>query len=747
MSRSARKPAPFPSRDEILAFIRESDKQVGKREISRAFGLDADQKMQLKKILKEFEAEGVIGRVGKRRYGETEALPRVAVIEIIGTDTDGELMARPQAWPQESSAPAIYVAPEKRGPAALGPGERVLARLRPIGGGGYEARVIRRLQAAPQRALGIYREIDGHGRIKSIDKRAREDFIVAPGEDLGAKPGELVWAEVRRGRPLGPKLARVVERLGEAEGARSISLITIHDHDIPTKFSPDAWRQAESAGPAAMDGRLDLRTVPLVTIDGADARDFDDAVWAEADTNEANRDGWHAVVAIADVALYVRSGDPLDRDAYERGNSVYFPDRVVPMLPEALSNGWCSLVPGEDRPCLAVHLWIGRDGQILRHQFVRGMMRSAARLTYDQVQTAREGRPDDVTGPLLGPVIEPLYSAYEALAAARKARGVLELDIPERKVILDGQGNVEAIQLRERWDSHKLIEEFMIAANVAAAEAIEATRLPCMYRIHDQPGPDKLDSLREFLSTIGLNLPRGQVIRAAQFNHILEKAERTPYARLVHEVVLRSQAQAQYAPDNIGHFGLSLRRYAHFTSPIRRYADLLVHRALIAGARLGEGALPKVPGDFASMGEHLSATERRAATAERDAVDRFTAAFLAAKVGAVFSGRINGVTRFGLFVTLDDSGGDGLVPIRSLPDDFYVHDETRHELVGRTNRLVYRLGEAVDVRLVEADPITGSLILQLVPVGEQQGSERKSPRGKSRAASKTGKASRRGHTD
>src|SRR5512134_2760220 len=449
MSKSAKKPAPFPSRDEILAFIRESEKQVGKREISRAFGLNADQKMQLKKILKEFETEGVIGRVGKRRYGEVEALPRVAVIEIIGTDTDGELMARPQAWPKESPAPAIYVTPEKRGPAALGPGERVLARLRPIGGGGYEAKVIRRLQAAPQRTLGIYREIDGHGRIKPIEKRAQEDLIVAPSEDLGARPGELVWAEVRRGRPLGPKLARVVERLGEAEGTRSISLITIHDHDIPTKFSQDGWRQAENVGPAAMDGRLDLRPLPLVTIDGADARDFDDAVWAEPDADEANRDGWHAVVAIADVALYVRPGDPLDRDAYERGNSVYFPDRVVPMLPEALSNGWCSLVPGEDRPCLAVHLWINRDGRILRHQFVRGMMRSAARLTYDQVQAARDGRPDDVTGPLLGPVIEPLYGAYEALETARRSRGVLELDIPERKVVLDGQGNVKAIRLRE----------------------------------------------------------------------------------------------------------------------------------------------------------------------------------------------------------------------------------------------------------------------------------------------------------
>lgn len=719
MNTSEKKRSPFPSREQILTFIRESDKQVGKRELARAFGLDSSQKIQLKAVLKELEAEGILGRSGKRRYGEAEALPAVAVIEITGTDLDGELMARPQTWSKDTPAPAIYVAPERRGPSALGPGERVLARLRRISGG-YEAKVIRRLQAAPQRALGIYREVDGYGRIKPIDKRAREDFIVAAGETLGARSGELVWAEVRRGaRPLGPKMARVVECLGEAQGSRSISLITIHDHDIPTQFSKEAWRQAEEAGPAAMDGRHDLRDVPLITIDGADARDFDDAVWAEPDTDEANPEGWHALVAIADVALYVRPGDPLDRDACERGNSVYFPDRVVPMLPEALSNGWCSLVPAEDRPCVAAHLWIDRNGRIVRHTFVRAMMRSAARLTYDQVQAAHDGRPDDVTGPLLAPVIEPLYGTFHALVRARKERGVLELDIPERRVVVDDEGNVQQIKLRERWDSHKLIEELMIAANVAAAEAIEASRLPCMYRIHDQPGPDKLESLREFLGTIGLKLPRGQVIRAAQFNRILERAERTPYARLVHEVVLRSQAQAQYAPDNIGHFGLALRRYAHFTSPIRRYADLLVHRALIAGIRLGEGGLPKVPDDFVSLGAHLSATERRAATAERDAVDRFTAAFLAAKVGAEFQGRINGVTRFGLFVTLDDSGGDGLLPIRSLPEDYYVHDETRHQLVGRTSQLVFRLGEAVTVRLHEADPITGSLIFQLVSGGER----------------------------
>ncbi|TVR98196.1 MAG: ribonuclease R [Rhodospirillales bacterium] len=708
----------FPSRQALLDFIRDSDKRVSKREIARAFHLDADQKVELKRVLKELEAEGAVGRSGKRRYEKPMALPRVAVIEITGTDTDGELLARPQSWEHDAPPPMIYVAPERRGPAALGPGERALARLTQVGPAAYEARVIRRLQAAPPRALGIYRIVDGQGRIKSIDRREKVDFLVVPGADMGAVPGELVWAEVRRGRPLGPKHARIVERLGDVKGPRSISLITIHDHDIPTKFSAEAWQQAEDAAVAPLDGRDDLREVPLVTIDGADARDFDDAVWAEPDTDPGNAGGWRLLVAIADVAWYVRPGDPLDKDALERGNSVYFPDRVVPMLPPALSNGWCSLVPGEDRPCLAAHLWIDRDGNLIRHRFVRAVMRSAARLTYTQVQAAQDGNPDDATAALVEPVIAPLFGAYQALAKARRQRGVLELDLPERQVVLTDDGNVEQIRTRTRLDSHKLIEEFMIAANVAAAETLEVAKVPCMYRVHDQPSAAKMEALRGFLDSIGLKLARGQVIRATQFNRVLERAAETPYGHLVHEVVLRSQAQAVYSPQNIGHFGLALRRYCHFTSPIRRYADLLVHRALIAGLRLGGGGLPKEPGDFEKLGEHISVTERRAATAERDAVDRFTAAYLASKVGATFAGRINGVTRFGLFVTLDDSGGDGLVPIRSLPDDYYVHDEMRHSLVGRATGLTFRLGETVQVRLMEADPITGGLILQLIQGGD-----------------------------
>ncbi len=707
----------FPSREAIAAFIRESPRRVGKREIARAFGLRGDQKTALKSVLKDLEAEGSIARSHKRQFAEPASLPRITVVEVTGLDTDGELLARPQAWAEETAPPVIYMAPEARSRSALAPGDRVLARLQPIGDGRYEGRVIRRLPAAPERALGVFRVIDGQGRIKSIDRRAKEDFIVGRGDDLGAEAGELVWAEVRRGRAMGPRSARVVERLGEARGPRSISLITIHDHDIPWRFPAEALRQADEAGPAPMGERHDLRELPLVTIDGEDARDFDDAVWAAPDTDEGNPGGWHLVVAIADVAYYVRPGDGLDKAAFERGNSVYFPDRVVPMLPEPLSNTWCSLVPDEDRPCLAALLWIDRDGHLRRHRFIRAMMRSAARLTYRQVQAARDGRADEVTAPLLDTVVGPLYGAYEALAKARQSRGVLELVIPERQVVLDDACTVRGIRVRERLDSHKLIEEFMITANVAAAETLEGRRRPCMYRVHDQPARDRIEALREFLASLGFKLARGDEIRARQLNRILEKAMATAYGRLVHEVVLRSLAQAQYDPRNVGHFGLALRRYCHFTSPIRRYADLLVHRALIDALGLGEGALGKEPGDFVRIGEHLSATERRAQGAERDAVDRFTASYLVDRVGAAFTGRIGGVTRFGLFVTLDETGADGLVPIRTLPADYYVHDEQRHRLVGRATGRTFRLADPVEVRLVEADPITGGLLLVLVETG------------------------------
>ena len=716
MSPAKTRQTPFPSRQEVLDFIRESPVPVGKKEIARAFHIRGENRVALKALLKELAAEGLLDRQDKRRVSRPGALPEVVVVEITGTDADGEVLAKPAVWKRDAPPPTIYMAPERRGKPALGSGDRALVRVRRIEETAYEGRIIRVLGGAPQRVLGVYERGERGDRLRPTDRRVRSDFIVQRGDAGGAKPGELVLAEVKpHHRRLGQREAVVVERLGHLGDTRSLSLISIHEHDLPTVFPEAALDEAEAAGPARLGKREDLRKIPLVTIDGADARDFDDAVWAEADPDPKNPGGWQVLVAIADVAHYVRPGSALDRAAYERGNSAYFPDRVVPMLPEALSNGWCSLNPGEERPCLAVQLWLDARGQVKRHRFLRGLMRSAARLTYEQAQAARDGRPDDTTGPLAESVIRPLYGAFEALLIARDDRGTLDLDLPERRVVLSPAGEVSDIEPRTRLDSHRLIEEFMIAANVAAAEALEAKRQLCMYRVHDAPDPQKLEALRQVLASFGLKLARGQVLRPRDFNHLLGKVAQTAHAPMVHQLVLRSQSQAAYKPENIGHFGLALRRYAHFTSPIRRYADLLVHRALIAGYGLGAGALPADAGArFAEAGEHISTTERRAQAAEREAVDRFTAAFLENRVGEVCTGRITGVTRFGLFVMLDETGADGLVPISTLPEDFYVHDEAAHRLVGRRWGRTYTLGETVSTRLAEVDALTGGVVLHIL---------------------------------
>ncbi|HVG82549.1 MAG TPA: ribonuclease R [Methylomirabilota bacterium] len=714
MARS-RKPAPFPTKQQILDFIRSSPTPVGKREIARAFHVSGDDRTKLKEILRELKTEGGVQKTEtRRRLAAPGALPEYAVLVISGTDPDGEVLARPQVWKGDAPPPLIYMAPDRHGTPALGEGERVLARLAREPDGSYVGRVVRRIGGPAKRVLGIFEPTSEGGRLLSTDRRQKADCRIDKRDLNGAAPGELVVAEILHTHRYGALQGKIVERIGHRDDPRAASLIAIYNHDIPIEFPAAAIAQAEAARPVPLGDRTDLRDIPLVTIDGADARDFDDAVWAEPDPDPQNAGGWHLLVAIADVAHYVRPGDALDLEARRRGNSVYFPDRVVPMLPENLSNNLCSLRPNEDRACMAVHLWIDREGRKRRHRFVRGLMRSVARLTYEQVQAARDGAADEVTGSLLAPVITPLYGAYEALAEARRRRGTLELDLPERRVIMGSDGRIERIEARARFDSHRLIEEFMILANVAAAETLEDRRQPAMYRVHDAPDPAKIEALREFLQTIELSLAKGQVIRPKMFTRLLEQAARTPYAEMVNELVLRSQAQAVYSPDNLGHFGLALARYAHFTSPIRRYSDLLVHRGLITGLKLGEGGLPpEAEEEFEEIGAQISTTERRAAAAERDALDRYTAAYLADRVGQVLPGRISGVTRFGLFVTLVDSGADGLVPISTLGGDFWDHDESRHALVGRRSGERYQLGERVMVRLVEAEVATGGLVLAI----------------------------------
>ncbi|RME65557.1 MAG: ribonuclease R, partial [Alphaproteobacteria bacterium] len=562
------------------------------------------------------------------------------------------------------------------------------------------------------------------GWVEPVDKRSKAVFMVPPGETGGARDGDLVRGEPdpRHAHQLGAPRARIVECLGNVAAPRAISLIAIHAHGIPTEFSPAALAEAQAAkAPRLEPYMLDLRDVPLVTIDPEDARDHDDAVWAEADGDPANAGGWHVLVAIADVARYVVPGSALDRAARARGNSVYFPDRVVPMLPEALSADLCSLKAGKDRAALAVHLFFDAHGRLRRHRFVRALVRIAANLSYRETQAAIDGRQSDVPCALLDAVLRPLYAAHGAVAKARAKRGPLDLELPERQVHLDAAGEVAAITVRERLAAHRMIEDFMIAANVAAAQALEAAHSPLIYRVHEEPSLEKLETLRQYLDSLGLRLAKGQTLRPRLFNQVLAKARGQPLAEGVNDMVLRSQMQAFYTPDNRGHFGLALARYAHFTSPIRRYADLVVHRALIRALRLGgPGALEEHEMlKLEETAEHISMTERRAMAAERDSIDRYLAAYYRRHVGDVLTGRIAGVARFGLFVRVEPGGGDGFVPAASLGDDYYRHDEARQALVGETTGDAYRLGDALDVRVLAADPLSGGL--RLAAVGKAPG--------------------------
>ncbi|HEX4369078.1 MAG TPA: ribonuclease R [Rhodopila sp.] len=631
------------------------------------------------------------------------------MVQITGTDRDGDAVARPVAWERADGVPPmILMHPEKHGTPALAPGERVLVRLKPAGPGRYEGRTLRRIGETPGRILGVFKQGHTENRIIPTDRRSKAEWIVPAGQDAGAETDEIVLAEpVAQHLHLGLKPARILERLGRLGDARSISLIAIHTHDIPQTFPDAALDEAQRARGVRLGSRTDLRDVPLITIDGADARDFDDAVFAEPDPDHAG--GFRLIVAIADVAHYVKPGSALDHAAGIRGNSVYFPDRVVPMLPEALSNGWCSLRPNEDRGCLFVDMRIDRAGRKTGHRFGRGLMRSAARMTYEEVQAAEDAHDD------LGLPLVHLYAAFRALLAARSERGTLDLDLPERKVVLDDQGQVSSVSPRPRLDSHRLIEEFMVLANVAAAEELERLHQPCMYRIHAPPSDEKLDALRGFLATLGISLPAGNQVHPRDFDRVLRRYAGTSESQLISEVMLRSQSQAAYSPDNIGHFGLALPRYAHFTSPIRRYADLLVHRALIKGLRLGRDGLPDdQAAAFPDTGERITETERRAQTAEREAIDRYLTAFMAARVGGRFAARISGVTRFGLFVTVTETGASGIVPFATLPDDYWQFDEREQTLTGRRTQKVYRLAQEVEVLLSEANPVTGGMVFHVL---------------------------------
>ena len=724
----------LPTKADILAYIKKSPSRVGKREITRAFTIRGADRPAFKAILRELESEGVIDRGGKRGFAEPGRLPEVAVLDAIKIDADGDLIGQPSGWEEKKPPPVIFIVPSKEMRTAVGVGDRVLAKLKLVDDGAYEARPIRKLSGGSKQILGICEKADDGGLIiRPVNRKERQTITVEKKHTQEAHHGEFVLVTVDSGARRGLARGRVVERIHETGIEKALSLIAIHSQGIPHEWPAAALEEAEVCGPAQLGQRTDLRDLPLVTIDGEDARDFDDAVWAEPDSSAENDGGWHLIVAIADVAWYVQRGSALDRSAYDRGNSTYFPDRVVPMLPEALSNGWCSLRPNEDRPCLAVHMWIDKHGQMVRHKFVRALMRSQARLTYEQVQAAMDGTPDTATGPLLDTVVKPLYGAYTCLDRARKKRGALALDLPERKILVNDEGEMTGVLPRPRLASHQLIEEFMVAANVAAAQTLQKANSPGVYRVHEPPDPDRVSTLRTALQSMDLKLSPAGSIRAKDFNYVLAASKDDPAESLVNTMILRTQSQARYEPENLGHFGLALSQYTHFTSPIRRYSDLIVHRSLIRAMNLGQGALDVGDQDLTEAAEHISMTERRSSGAERETVDRFTAAFLTDQIGATFSGRVNGVSRFGLFITLDDTGADGILPIKRLPSDYYEVFEDIHMLAGRHSGMAFSVGDLITVTLSEADAITGSLVFSYVehtPLREKAGTS--SP-GKTRA--------------
>ncbi|OYY65217.1 ribonuclease R family protein [Sphingomonas sp. 28-62-11] len=707
----------LPTPKQILDFIATAETSVGKREIAKAFGLHGAEKIALKALLKDMADEGLIDSSPGRAFHQMGGVPKVTVLRITDVGDDGQCWAVPESWQADTPAPRLRVR-EKGRRGALGIGDRILARTEEAGNG-WIAHPLKSLAKGEELILGVLREEGGKLWLIGVDKRERREHQVS--DAGGANPGDLVLAE-KAGRP--PRItARVTQVLGDPFAPRSFSMIAIHKLGIPNEFAPEAIEEAGDVARQALgDGREDLRHLPIVAIDPEDARDHDDAVWATPDDDPDNAGGWRAIVAIADVSFYVRPGSAIDKEARRRGNSVYFPDRVVPMLPELLSADVCSLKSGEDRAALVCHLQISKGGALKSWHFTRAVVRIAANIAYEEAQAAIDAHTQKA--PPLGlrwddglveSALLPLWFCWRALADARAKRAPLDLDLPERRVVLDEKGRIMSVAPRERLDAHKLIEEYMIAANVAAAKALEKKKAPVMYRDHEPPAREKLVALKDYLKTFGVEFALGQVVKPSTFNHVIDRIGESDFRPQVMEQILRTQTQAYYAPGNHGHFGLALGSYAHFTSPIRRYADLVVHRSLVAAYKLGHGGLTE--GEAASMdkiGESISMLERRAMEAERDTIDRYVAAYLGERVGEVVDVRITGVQNFGFFATVEGIGGDGLMPVRDIGREYFRYDEAAKALIGEHSGETYSSGMRLQLRLAEANPVSGALRFEMV---------------------------------
>ena len=712
----------FPTDGEILEFIHDAPGKVGKNQIARYFQISGDDRIQLKQALARLRDAGKLKK-RSRQYSKSKTLPKTTVLEIVGTDDDGELFAKPLRWHVEDDGPEpkiLIIASRSKSADIPGAGDLILARPTRIKDEiyDYKARIVKKLSRPDnQRLLGIVRKSRDGLRITPTEKKARYEYQVASGSEKDARPGELVAFKQLRERSHGLKQARIMEKLGSMNDQHNISLIALHAHGVPHRMPQRVIDETEKLKPFNPDNaphHKDMRQLELITIDPTDAKDHDDAIWAEADTSGDNPGGVNIIVAIADVAYYVTTDSTIDNEALFRGNSTYLPDRVVPMLPERLSTDLCSLKPDVDRPALACFMSFDSTGKKIKHHFDRIIMRSPTKLSYQQAQKLVDDGANDV------PVLKPLWQAYEVLKKGRARRAPLELDLPERKLLLDAHGMVEQVITPNRLDAHKLVEEFMIQANVAAAESLEAAKVPVIYRVHDAPSQEKIIALADFLKTIGLSAPKGQVMKPANFNSILSKVKGGEYEHVVNMVVLRSQSQAVYSTANLGHFGLNLRRYAHFTSPIRRYADLCVHRGLIKAFKLGnDGLSDKQTVQLEEIATAISGTERRSMLAERDTSDRMIAKYLSTRVHQSFNARISGISRAGLFVMLDDTGADGFVPAASLDTEYFVHDEKAHAFIGERTGETFRIGDNVRVKLVEASPLSGGLRFEMISQGRK----------------------------
>lgn len=711
-------PSSLPTKEQVLEALEQYDDLRNKRDLTRYFGIKGDLRAPFKQLIRDMENKGLIARKGKSMRRAAD-LPSVTVLDISPDCDPDVLVAIPANWDNDKGKPPQIEIEVKRDDRTIpGPGDRILARISKDGKT-YSARPMKILVKPRRAQIGIIKLDQDGARLLPVDRKQKE-MRIAPHDLMEAKDGDLVEVEVRTAGRMMVPMAKVVAIVGNPNSEGAVSLIALHNLEIPYRFPNEVIRAADEVKPAPAKNREDWREMPFITIDPASAKDHDDAVYAEPDKDESNPGGHIVYVAIADVAAYITPNSILDKEAFLRGNSVYFPDRVVPMLPEKISNDLCSLQEHQNRPALAVRMVLDKSGQKKSHTFHRATINIAAGLSYEQAQAAFDGHPEGQAKDINATVLQPLWNAYQAMVLAREKRGPLDLDLPERRIVLDDQGKVDRIFVPQRREANRLIEEMMVAANVCAAQTLEQKNTPLIFRVHDQPGPEKLLALKDFLSSLDMSFTASEGIKPQQFNTILHKAKENDKSIQVSEMVLRSQAQAEYNPTNFGHFGLNLGQYAHFTSPIRRYADLIVHRALIAACDLGQdGQTSQEAEKLASIAQNISMTERRAMAAERQTTDRLIAQYLSHQLGAEFPGQISGVVGAGLFVKLNETGADGFVPASTLGRDYFRHVPEQQAMIGERTGERFALGDPVIVKLIEASPMAGAMRFEILSDGEK----------------------------